>query len=124
VVQSELLPKILVQETPLLEIFQNLIANAVKYRREGTTPRIRVSARPDDGQWEFSVADNGKGVPEKHRETIFLPFKRLHGGEIPGTGMGLAICNRIVKHLGGRIWVESNGSGATFRFTLPAGEPS
>ena len=118
-VTSDGLPRALAHETPLLEVFQNLVSNALKYRREGMAPRIHVSARQQDGEWEFSVADNGIGIPPKHIESVFQPFKRLHGDKIPGAGMGLAICSRIVKQLGGRIWVESDGSGSTFRFTLP-----
>ena len=118
-ITTQTLPELQVPETPLLEILQNLLENAVKYRRAGVAPRIRLSARQVGGEWEFAVADNGIGIPAKHREAIFQPFKRLHGDETPGAGMGLAICSRIVSRMGGRIWVESDEAGSTFRFTLP-----
>jgi len=114
------LPTIAFAEIPLVEIFQNLVGNAIKYRRPGTRPRIHVDARLQGGLWEFSVADDGPGVPSEHRESIFLPFKRLHGQDIPGHGMGLAIASRIVASRGGRMWVTSDEKGATFRFTIPA----
>ena len=121
--RSDPLPTVLCQDTPLLELFQNLLENALKYRRDGVAPRVHVRARRD-GEWiEFSVTDNGLGVPAKHREAIFQPFKRLHGDKIPGAGMGLAICTRIVQRYGGRMWVESDGDGSIFRFTLPAEGP-
>lgn len=122
-VTSSTLPTIFSKETPILEVFQNLIANAVKYRREGVAPRVQVGAERTEEGWRFSVHDNGMGVPAKHRTAIFLPFKRLHGAHIPGTGMGLAICHRIVEGFGGRMWVEPAGEGSVFRFTLPV-EPS
>jgi signal transduction histidine kinase len=103
-------------------LFQNLIGNAIKYRREGETPRIHVSARRDDhGEWRFSVRDNGLGIEAQFLDAIFAPFKRLHGTEYSGTGIGLTISQRIVERYGGRIWVEStSGEGSVFYFTLPA----
>ena len=100
-------------------MFQNLIGNAIKYR--GTDPlRIEVSAEPAEAEWIFSVRDNGMGIDPDHHETIFGPFKRLHGRDYPGTGIGLTLCRRIVERHGGRIWVESEpGKGATFRFSIP-----
>jgi len=120
VITHEGLPKIWLHEFQLEQLFQNLIGNAIRYR--GTeTPLIHVAAtrRPDD--WMFSVADNGIGIAEQHQEQIFGIFKRLHSvSEYPGTGMGLAICQRIVERAGGRIWVESEeGRGSTFYFTVP-----
>jgi signal transduction histidine kinase len=104
----------------LLQVFQNLISNAVKFC-DGD-PRVRVQARRVDGSWWFSVTDNGIGMEPSKAEEIFEPFHRLHGeGAYPGTGIGLAVCERIVEQHGGRIWAESEpGKGSTFRFTLPA----
>ncbi len=103
----------------LTQIFQNLLSNAIKYR--GPDPlRIRVSASLAGGEWVVSVADNGLGIAPDHHEAIFRPFKRLHNSNYPGTGIGLALCRRIVERNGGRIWVESQpGKGATFRFSIP-----
>jgi signal transduction histidine kinase len=113
------LPAVAMHETHLVQIFQNLIANAIKYR--GTNkPLIRVSCRREGRIWRFSVADNGIGIAQEYHEQIFGLFKRLHGKEYPGTGIGLAICAKIVERYGGRIWVESApGRGATFHFEVP-----
>lgn len=114
------LPAISMKAPHLQVLFQNLIGNAIKYRREDA-PRIHVSAIKEDGFWRFSVADNGMGIePQFHRQ-IFGIFKRLHTHEkFPGTGIGLAICQRIAERYGGRIWVESElGKGSTFFFTVP-----
>jgi PAS domain S-box-containing protein len=104
------------------QIFQNLLANALKFVNPGVAPEITVSAEPVDSGWHFSVKDNGIGIAEQHRERIFMMFKRLHGRkEYPGTGVGLALCQRVVGRLEGRIWVESEpGVGSTFHFTVPA----
>jgi signal transduction histidine kinase len=103
----------------LCQVFQNLISNAVKFC-DGE-PLVRVEAKRVAGAWWFSVSDNGIGMDPKQAENIFEPFHRLHGeGSYPGTGIGLAVCERIVEHHGGRIWAESEpGHGSTFRFTLP-----
>ncbi|HEU5021683.1 MAG TPA: ATP-binding protein, partial [Bryobacteraceae bacterium] len=115
------LPALVVEETRIQQLLQNLIGNAIRYRREGAQCRIEVSAERRDGEWLFSVADNGLGIDPEDAERIFQPFKRLERGKSPGTGLGLAICRRIVEQHGGRIWVESErGKGSTFRFTLPA----
>jgi signal transduction histidine kinase len=118
-ISSDPLPVIRGQGVHFVQLFQNLIGNAIKYR--GTaTPRIGISVERFGGQWTFAVADNGIGIDPRDHRTIFSMFKRLHGTDIPGTGMGLAICQRIVEHYRGRIWVESqSGAGATFYFTLP-----
>jgi light-regulated signal transduction histidine kinase (bacteriophytochrome) len=102
-----------------LRLFQNLLSNAIQYRSE-RQPRIHVSFQRGQGQGEFAVADNGIGIDPEYHRRIFEPMRRLHGKNIPGTGMGLAICTRLIERYGGRIWVESRpGEGATFRFTLP-----
>jgi signal transduction histidine kinase len=103
-------------------VFQNLLGNSIKYR-SAEPPKIHVNARKLNGFYEFGVADNGIGVDPEHHDRIFGVFKRLHGKEVPGTGIGLAICRKIIESHGGRIWVESEpGKGATFKFTLPAHE--
>ncbi len=122
VITSGRLPVALGRQVDFVRLFQNLIGNAIKYR--GTAaPRIHVSVEQFDGEWRFAVADNGMGIPAEYHRTIFGVFKRLHGSTIPGTGIGLAICQRVVERHGGRIWVESRpDEGATFYFTLPAVE--
>lgn len=121
IVTHDFLPTVIGEEVALGMLFQNLIGNAIKYRREGETPRIHVSAQRNDGQWRFSVRDNGLGIEAQFLEAIFAPFKRLHGTEYSGTGIGLTISQRIVERYGGRIWVESTyGEGSVFYFTLPA----
>jgi signal transduction histidine kinase len=107
-------------------LIESLIGNAIKYRRLDTPLSIRISAEPHSKQeWRISVEDNGIGIARQHHASIFLPFKRLHGREVPGTGMGLALCRRIVGAHGGRIWVESSpGQGAKFLFTLGASQGS
>jgi light-regulated signal transduction histidine kinase (bacteriophytochrome) len=120
VVTSDVLPRVAGQEAHFIQLFQNLIANAIKYRGE-KAPRIHVSAARQDGDWRFAVSDNGIGIAPEYHQKIFGVFKRLHGKSIPGTGIGLAICQRVVHRYGGRIWVESQAKeGAAFCFTLPA----
>jgi len=114
------LPAVPGHEPHFVQLFQNLISNALKFRSE-RPPRIHVSAKYHDGEWRLGVADNGVGIAAEYFERIFLPFRRLHGRDIPGTGMGLAICKRVLERYGGRIWVESQvNQGSTFCFTLPA----
>jgi PAS domain S-box-containing protein len=121
VVTHDALPAIKTDETQLSQVFQNLVGNAIKYH--GTeVPRVHVSATKNgDNEWTFSVRDNGLGIDPQYFERIFILFQRLHGrDEFEGTGIGLAICKKIVERLGGRIWVESQPEkGATFYFALP-----
>jgi signal transduction histidine kinase len=113
------LPTIMADPSHVLQIFQNLISNAIKFR--GPRPaRIHISARRDGSSWLFSVADQGIGIDPDHKDAIFEIFRRLHDRmEYPGTGIGLAVCKKIVDRLGGRIWVESEpGKGSTFFFSI------
>jgi chemotaxis family two-component system sensor kinase Cph1 len=121
VVHYEALPTVSGDRTQLVQLFQNLVGNAVKFRGE-KTPVITVSANRSAAEWEFSVSDNGIGIAPEHVEAIFVIFQRLHTrAEYPGNGVGLAICKKIVEQHGGRIWVESKaGEGTIFKFTLPA----
>jgi len=120
VVTHDHLPAVAVDPSQLVQLFQNLIGNAIKFRGN-EVPAIRVSAKKQDARWLFAVADNGIGVSSQYKDKIFVIFQRLHTREeYSGNGVGLAICKKIVEHHGGRIWVESEiGCGATFHFTLP-----
>jgi PAS domain S-box-containing protein len=121
-VEHGTLPKVLSDPGQLSQIFQNLISNAIKYRGQ-EAPRIEIKARREDRFWEFSVKDNGQGFDPIYAEQIFQVFQRLHGREVPGTGIGLALCRRIIERHGGRIWAESEeGKGSTFYFTVPAAD--
>jgi PAS domain S-box-containing protein len=123
-ITSSPLPMVAGRESHFLQLLQNLVANAIKYRGD-RAPRIHVSADYRGGRWRLAVSDNGIGIDPEYHLKIFGVFKRLHGKMIPGTGIGLAICQRVVERYGGRIWVESQvNQGATFYFTLPpaAGE--
>jgi signal transduction histidine kinase len=129
-------PTVLADETQLMQLFQNLIGNALKFHREGEAPRVHITAAqlppptgegwgggdtPPDAICRFAIRDNGIGIAPQHHARIFGVFERLHTQEeYEGTGIGLAICKRIVERHGGRIWVESEeGAGTTFYFTLP-----
>jgi two-component system CheB/CheR fusion protein len=115
------LPTLMAEEVALATLFQNLIGNAIKYRRPGEPPYIHVSAKEMANEWRFSVSDNGIGIDAKYLDQIFAPFKRLHGTGYAGNGIGLAMCKRIAERYGGRIWAESTpGQGSTFFFTIPA----
>lgn len=121
VVLDQDLPSVTGDAVQLVQLMQNLIGNAVKYVRPGVKPEVRVSAAQVNGEFVFSVADNGEGIPAEYQAQIFQPLKRLHGADIPGTGLGLALCERIVKRHGGRIWLDSEVNvGSTFYFSLPA----
>jgi len=119
-ITSDPLPVVTADRSQLGRLFQNLISNAIKYRRPGEPPRIHISAEAQKQRWIFSVQDNGIGIPPEHRETVFQVFRRLHGREIPGTGVGLAICHRVVERLGGQIWIDpASDHGSIFRFEIP-----
>ena len=120
VVYSDL-PWVMGDPSQLRQLFQNIIGNALKFRSE-TRPRVELSAKRESDEWTFSIRDNGVGFDQRYAERVFGVFKRLHrNADIPGTGIGLAICQRIIDRHGGRIWVESKpGEGSCFYFTLPA----
>jgi light-regulated signal transduction histidine kinase (bacteriophytochrome) len=115
------LPEVWSDRTQMVMVFQNLIGNAIKYRRS-EAPQIRVEAVQEGSDWRISVADNGQGFETVYASAIFEPFKRLHDKNIKGSGIGLATCKRIVERSGGRIWAESvPWQGSTFFFTVPTG---
>lgn len=119
VIDAAPLPMVMGDEGQLIQLFQNLIANAIKFRGDAP-PRVAVMAEPHGGEWLFSVRDNGIGIEEKNFARIFQIFQRLHDRDsYPGTGIGLAVCKKIVERLGGRIWLKSElNQGTTFYFTL------
>ncbi|MFI6391221.1 ATP-binding protein [Nonomuraea sp. NPDC050540] len=125
VVTSDRLPKVVGNRSQLVRLFQNLVENSVRFRSD-VPPRIHIGARrTDNGMWEFSCSDNGIGVEAKYADRIFLIFQRLHARDVyPGTGIGLALCRKIVEYHGGLLWLDPDGEGpgATFRWTLPEAE--
>lgn len=117
------LPAVKVNPPELLQVFQSLIGNALKFRKPGESPRLRISAAESDGEVRFAVRDHGIGIKPEHHDRIFMLFQRLHGSEYPGIGLGLALCKRLVEAHGGRIWLESEqGASSTFYFTLPVAQ--
>ena len=124
-ITHDALPVVRGNMSQITQLFQNLLDNALKFRRREEVPLIHVTAARSGSQWRFAISDNGLGIDSAYHERIFEPFRRLHGREYPGTGIGLALCKRIVEMHGGRLTVESElGRGSTFRFTLPADEYS
>ncbi|MFF1613117.1 ATP-binding protein [Amycolatopsis sp. NPDC058278] len=116
------LPEVRVEPALMTAVFQNLIGNALKFKGE-TPPEVRVTAERDGDDWVFSVVDNGIGIDAEYAERVFALFQRLHTrSAYPGTGIGLALCRRIVEYHGGRIWLDTEAADTTFRFTLPARE--
>lgn len=118
------LPVAVADPTQVRQLFQNLIANALHHRRPGTAPRVEISAgREESGRWRLTLRDDGPGIDPRHHQRIFQIFQRLDTRRDESTGLGLALCQRIVERHGGRIWVESEaGRGAAFHFTLPAAD--
>ena len=118
------LPEVYGDPVQIAHILENLIANAIKFRKEDELPVIHVSSRLDDEEWQISVRDNGIGIRQRYHDRIFGMFKRAHKrSKYPGTGIGLALCSKMVERHGGRMWVESQvGQGSTFHFTIPTGE--
>ena len=113
------LPELSVDESQIVQLFQNLLSNALKYR-SSASPKIQITAEDGPDGYTILVTDNGQGIEPRFHKQVFGVFKRLHGREVPGTGIGLALCRKIVEGHGGQIWVESDGqSGSTFKFTLP-----
>jgi len=121
VVTADPLPTVMADAAQMRQLLQNLVGNALKFRVEGRRPEVHIGARQEDGRWVLHVSDNGIGIDPKQVNRIFMIFQRLHSREeYPGSGIGLAICQKIVERHGGRIWVESTvGEGSTFYFTLP-----
>ena len=121
IVYPEDLPVVAMNKMPLQAVFKNLLGNAIKYPQPGVPVRIEVTASEENHVHILSVRDNGQGLDMTYAETIFQPFKRLHSSEIPGSGVGLAICKNIVESFGGRIWVNSAGAGkgTSFHFSIP-----
>jgi signal transduction histidine kinase len=118
-IQNGPLPALIVDRVQFSQLLQNLISNAIKYRRD-ERPLVRVEAKQDSSDWIFSISDNGQGFDQQYAERIFALFQRLHSREVEGTGMGLSISRKIVERHGGRIWAESTpGVGSTFHFSLP-----
>jgi light-regulated signal transduction histidine kinase (bacteriophytochrome) len=122
-ITHDVLPVVPTREGQIEHVFQNLIGNAIKYRCDGEPPRIHITAGRANDEWRIGVKDNGIGIAPEYTDRVFGIFKRLHNDrKYAGTGIGLAICQRIIEGHGGRIWVESegDGKGSTFYFTLPA----
>jgi len=123
VTQGEL-PTLWADRTQIVQLFQNLIGNAIKFHGK-EPPAVSVQAEKVGEQWQFSVSDNGIGIEPQYAENVFVVFQRLHGrSDYPGNGIGLAICKKIVEGYGGKIWVESQGgAGSSFKFTMPCQGP-
>lgn len=119
-IRSSPLPVVMGDAVQLMQLLQNLIGNALKYRLPDETPEISIRATQEAKHYVFAVEDNGEGIAPEYLQQIFEPLKRLHGADVPGTGLGLTMCQKIVSRHGGRIWVESQpGIGSTFYFSLP-----
>jgi two-component system, chemotaxis family, sensor kinase Cph1 len=118
---SEQLPRVRADALQLQQVFQNLLSNAIKYRRHSGPAHVHVGGRTDHSAHVITVRDNGIGLDMQYADIIFRPFKRLHGPDVPGSGVGLAICKNIIESLGGSIWVESegHGKGVAFHFSIP-----
>jgi signal transduction histidine kinase len=120
VITAEPLPLVRGDTKQMAHVFQNILSNALKYRKADVAPNIHISAKHDGQRWVISIHDNGIGFEPQYAERIFGLFKRLHKDDYPGTGLGLAICQRIVERYGGHMWAEGRPQqGATFHFALP-----
>jgi light-regulated signal transduction histidine kinase (bacteriophytochrome) len=121
-VEARPLPSVRAEPALLAAVFQNLIGNALKFRRDGAPPHVEISAQQSDGEWIFSCTDEGIGIEPEYADRIFMIFQRLHPKDAyAGTGIGLAMCRKIVEYHGGRIWLDTAAptGHTTFRFTLP-----
>ena len=120
IVRFKNLPSLVSFRTPLRQVFQNLLSNSVKYHIKGKPPEVNISAEETETHWQFAISDNGIGIEAEYFKTIFVIFQRLHNkDEYSGTGIGLAVCKKIIETLGGKIWIESEeGKGSTFYFTI------
>src|SRR5262249_36488906 len=119
VISHDQLPEVQAVDVHVLQLFQNLLGNAIKYHGDGK-PEVHVSVSPQTDYWLFCVRDNGIGIDPEYGTKVFGLFRRLHGSRHSGSGVGLALCKRIVERYGGRIWLESEkGRGTKFFFTLP-----
>ncbi|MBI3444231.1 MAG: two-component sensor histidine kinase [Magnetospirillum sp.] len=120
------LPRLVADEAQLHQVFHNLISNALKYSTANTIPVVEVKAERLDKEWRFEIADNGIGIDPQYHDYVFEVFRRLHSGNAyPGTGIGLAICKRIIESHGGHLWLRSSvGQGSSFFFTLPDADPA
>jgi light-regulated signal transduction histidine kinase (bacteriophytochrome) len=119
VITSDLLPHVRAHHAHFVQLIQNLVSNAIKYRSV-EPPRIHLSVERRPDEWHFAMTDNGIGIEPQYHRQVFDAFKRLHGREVPGTGIGLAICKRVIGQCGGQIWIESEpGRGSAFCFTVP-----
>jgi light-regulated signal transduction histidine kinase (bacteriophytochrome) len=120
-IETGVLPMISADPVQFQQLLQNLLVNAIQYRLPNEVPRILISGEATEAGCEFAVTDHGQGIPQEQQEQIFAPFTRLHGEDVPGSGLGLALCRTIVERNGGRIWAESAGAGqgTTIRFILP-----
>jgi signal transduction histidine kinase len=116
------MPVVMAEAGAMISVFRHLLVNAITYVADGVPPRVRVTASHSESGWVVSVSDNGVGIAPQYHEKIWGVFKRLHGHDIPGTGIGLSVVRKVIQQHGGRVWVESSGGGAgsTFRFTLAA----
>lgn len=113
------MPTLNIYQTGIIQLFQNLISNAIKFKQAPTSPYIKISASRKDNIWQFSVTDNGIGLDEEFQEKVFLPFQRIYGNKAKGTGIGLAICKKVVLLHKGDIWFNSKlNEGSTFHFTI------
>ena len=125
IVHGRTLPVLNADHTQLAQVFANLIRNALTFVADDVTPQVLVWAEPDGGAWRFTVADNGIGIPPEHRQRVFGMFKRLHTRDVyPGTGVGLAIVQKVVQRHDGIVWIEDNpGGGSRLIFTIPDADP-